>query len=110
MSKENYASEKITAWSYDMEGHADKCVDKYCESAQKDVSTLQLVATPCIDDHQTPPGDCEKTAEPSAVCAQIVLKFLYLARIGRPYFCCQQIPLQDQRQNGTKLETKDFYG
>ena len=76
-AKENYSLEKVTAWSFDMEGHAGKCKGRYCASAQKDVSILQLVATPCIDDHQIPPGDCEKTGELSAV---------YLARIGRPFF------------------------
>ena len=26
---------KTAAWSYDMEGHAEKCVERYCESANK---------------------------------------------------------------------------
>ena len=55
------------------------CFARYCESAQKDVSSLQQVATPCIDDHQIPPGDYETTGEFTAVCAQIVMKCLYLA-------------------------------
>ena len=43
---------KTSAWSYDMEGHARKCVERCCELAK--------------------------------VCSHIVLKCLYLARIGRP--------------------------
>ena len=69
-----------------MEGHAETCVERYCESAQKDVSILQQPATPCIDDHLIPPEDCETTRELSTVCAQIVLVCVYLARPVRPDF------------------------
>ena len=44
---------KTSAWSYDMEGHARKCVERYCELADK--KTVQLctkVSYPCLDDHQ----------------------------------------------------------
>ena len=63
-----YSLEKITAWSYGMEGHAEKCVERYCALARKDVSSLQQVATPCIDDHLVPPEDHETTRELSALC------------------------------------------
>ena len=46
----------------------------------KDVSSLQQVVTPCVDDHPIPPIK----GELSDVCAHIVLRCLYLARIGRP--------------------------
>ena len=75
---------KITAWSYDMEGHAEMCFERYCESAKNNVSSLQQVATPCIDSHLVPPEDCETTGKLSAVCAQIVLKCLFLTGTGRP--------------------------
>ena len=39
------------SWSYDMEGHAKKCVQWYCELANKTTQQLFKVATPCIDDH-----------------------------------------------------------
>ena len=42
----------ISSWSYDMEGHAKKCVERYCELANKTTQQLFKVATPCIDDHQ----------------------------------------------------------
>ena len=68
-----------------MEGHAEKCVERYCELARKDVSPLQEVASPCKDDHQIPPEGQEQIREFTVVCAQIVMKCLYVARIGRPH-------------------------
>ena len=34
-----------------MEGHAKKCVERYCELANKTTQQLYKVSTPCIDDH-----------------------------------------------------------
>ena len=51
-----------------MEGHAEKCVERYCESAKVDISSLPQVATPCIDDHLKPPEGGETTGELSAEC------------------------------------------
>ena len=28
-------AETVSSWSYDMEGHAKKCVERYCELANK---------------------------------------------------------------------------
>ena len=42
---------KIVAWSYDMEGHAKKCVERYCELGNKKTEQLYNVSTPCLDDH-----------------------------------------------------------
>ena len=42
---------RISSWSYDMEGHAKKCVERYCELANKTTQQLHKVSTPCIDDH-----------------------------------------------------------
>ena len=42
---------RISLWSYDMEGHAKKCVERYCELANKTTQQLYKVSTPCIDDH-----------------------------------------------------------
>ena len=41
----------ISSWSCDMEGHAKKCVERYCELANKTTQQWHRVATPCIDDH-----------------------------------------------------------
>ena len=35
-----------------MEGHAKKCVERYCKLANKTTQQLYKVATPCMDDHQ----------------------------------------------------------
>ena len=58
--------------------NAEKCFEIDRELAKKYVSSLQQVVTPCIDDHHVPREDCETTGEFSAVCAQTVLKCLYL--------------------------------
>ena len=42
----------ISSWSYDIEGHAKKCVERYCEQANKTTKHIFKVATPCLDDHQ----------------------------------------------------------
>ena len=68
-----------------LQGHAETCVERYCEMAAKTTFSLQLVAaTPWVDDHSLPPEDFQSKGEVSDVCAQIVLKALSLARIGRP--------------------------
>ena len=43
---------RISSWSYDMEEHAKKCVERYGELANKTTQQLYKVSTPCIDDHQ----------------------------------------------------------
>ena len=45
-------AETLSSWSYDMEGHATKCVERYCELANKSTQQFFKVATPCMDDHQ----------------------------------------------------------
>ena len=41
----------ISSWSYNIIGHAKKCVERYCELANKATQQLCKVCTPCIDDH-----------------------------------------------------------
>ena len=41
----------ISPWFYDTEGHAKKCVERYCELANKTTQQLCKVSTPCLDDH-----------------------------------------------------------
>ena len=67
-----------------MEGHAEKCVERYRELANKTTQQLYKVATPCVDDHQFKEEDMGSVGKLSNVCSQIVLQCLYLARIGRP--------------------------
>ena len=75
---------RISSWSCDMEGHAKKCVERYCELANKTTQQLYKVSTPCIDDHHFEEEELKSVGELSQVCSQIVLICLYLARIGRP--------------------------
>ena len=44
---------RISSWSYDMEGHAKKCVERYCEMENKTTQQLYKASTPCIDDHHS---------------------------------------------------------
>ena len=74
----------VPSWSCDMEGHAKKCVERYCELANKTTEQLKKVATPCLDDHHFQEEEENgSVGKFSTVCSQIVLKCLYLARIGR---------------------------
>ena len=77
-------SVRISSWFYDMEGHAKKCVERYCELANKTTQQLYKVSTPCIDDNHFKEEELKSEGEWSKVCSQIVLKCLYLARIGGP--------------------------
>ena len=67
-----------------MEGHAKKCVERHCELAKKTTQQLYKVSTPCIDDHHFKEEELKSVGELSSVCSRIVLKCIYLARIGRP--------------------------
>ena len=66
-----------------MEGHAKKCVERYCELANKSTQQLHKVATPCIDDHQIEEEKIGSVGELSTVCSQFGLKCLCWSRIGR---------------------------
>ena len=67
-----------------MEGHAKKCVERYCELANKTTQQLYKGSTPCIDDHHFKEEGLKSEGELSKVSSQIVLKCLYVARIGSP--------------------------
>ena len=58
--------------------------ERYCELANKTTQQLYKVSTPCIDDHHFKEEETKSVGELSKVSSQIVLKCLYLARIGRP--------------------------
>ena len=86
---------ETVAWSYDVEGHAKKCVERYCELAKK--------------------RQCNKTKFQhlawmitTSVCSQIVFflkkKNLYIALPGLT-FCDLYTNLQEQSQNGQEPVT-----
>ena len=95
---------RISSWSYDMECHAKKCVERYCELANKTTQQLYKVSTPCIDDHHFK-EKMKSVGELSQVCSPTVLKCFYLARIGRPDVLWSVKNLCDRSQNGPKRVT-----
>ena len=64
---------RISSWSYDMEGHAKKCVERYCELANRTTQQFYKVSIPCIDDHFRD-KELKFVGELSKVSSQIVLK------------------------------------
>ena len=67
---------RISSWSYDTEGHAKKCVERYCELANKTTQQLYKVSTTCIDDHHFKEEELKSVGELSKVCSQFVLKLM----------------------------------
>ena len=65
---------RISSWSYDMEGHAKTCVERYCELANRTTQQLYKLSTPCIDDHHFKEEEVKSVGELSKVSSQIVLK------------------------------------
>ena len=60
-----------------MEGHAKKCVERYCELSNKTTQQLYKVSTPYIDYHHFKEEEEMKSVGGlSQVCSQIVLKCL----------------------------------
>ena len=60
---------RISSWSYDMEGHAKKCAERYCELANKTTQQFYKVSTPCIDDHHFKEEETKSVGELSQVCS-----------------------------------------
>ena len=54
---------KTVAWSYDMEGDAQKCVERHCELANKETEQLYKVSSPCLDDHNFKTEELEPIGE-----------------------------------------------
>ena len=60
-----------------------KCVERYCELANKTTQQLYKVSLPCIDDHHFKEEELKFRGRMVKSCSQIVLKCFFLARIGR---------------------------
>ena len=69
---------RLSSWSEDMEGHAKKCVERYCELANRTTQQLYKASTPCIDDRHFKEEELKSVGELSQVCSQIVLKMFVL--------------------------------
>ena len=93
----------ISSWCYDMEGHAKKCVERYCELANKTTQQLYKVSTPCIDDHHFK----EENWKPWENCQNYALKLSSNAYtwhvLDDPIFDGQWTNLHDRSKNGPKL-------
>ena len=61
-----------------------KGVETHRGLANLKTEQLYKVSCPCLDDHHVEKEDLGSVGELSEVCAQIVLKCLYVARIGGP--------------------------
>ena len=59
---------RFSSLSYDMEGHAKKCVERYCELANKTTQKLYKVSTPYIDDHHCKEEELKFVGKLSKVC------------------------------------------
>ena len=64
----------ISSWSYDMEGHAKKCAERYCKLANRTTQQLYKVSTPCIHDRHFKEKELKSVGELSKLRSQIVLK------------------------------------
>ena len=60
---------RISSWSYDVDGHAKKCVERYCEFANKTTQQVYEVSTPWIDDHHFKEEEMKSVGELSHVCS-----------------------------------------
>ena len=67
---------KISTWSYDMEGHAKKCVKRCFELANKTTQQLYKVSNPCHDDHQFKEEEMKSVGQVLDVCSESVVKCL----------------------------------
>ena len=61
---------RISAWSYDMAGNAKKCVERYCELANKTSQQLYKVSNPFIGDHHFKEEELKSVGELSSECSQ----------------------------------------
>ena len=60
-----------------------KCVERYCELANRTTQQLYKISTLCIHEHHVK-EELKSVGDLSKVCSQIVLKYSCLTRIGRP--------------------------
>ena len=61
----------------------EKCVERHCELANKKTGQLYNVSTLWLDDHNFKKENRRRLETCPKVCWQVVLKCLYVARIGR---------------------------
>ena len=85
-----------------------KCVERYCELANKTTQQLYKVSTPCIDDHHFKEEEMKSVGELSKVCSQNCSEMLILGTYWKTwYFYGQWTHLHVPSRNGPKLVTND---
>ena len=90
----------ILSWSYNMVGHAKKCVERYCELANK---TTQQLYKSIYSMHRCPPLQRRR----NKICWRLVTRMLpncseMLVRIGRPDILWSVKNLHDRLRHWTK--------
>ena len=79
----NSQAEGVKAWKYQMHGHAERCLAKYCELANVPATDFKNVTTPNLDDHQLQPEDFETKGNLAPIASRIVLTALFFAGMIR---------------------------
>ena len=100
---------KTLAWSYDMEGRAQKCVERFCELANKKTEQLYKVSSPCLDDHHVKKEELETVGDYlkyALISYQIACTWHELVDLT---FCGQSRNWHDLSQNGLKYATDDWH-
>ena len=67
-----------------MSGHAEKCVERYCQLTGASAKNFKKVATPCMYGHTFTQEELTEKGKLSDISARVVLKCLYMASVGRP--------------------------
>ena len=98
----------ISSWSYDMEGHAKKCVERYCELANKTTQQLYKVSIPCTDDHHFKEEELKSGENCQKYALKLFWNAFYWHVLEDPIFYGQWTNLHDRSQNGPKLVTNDY--
>ena len=74
-------AEVISSWSYDMEGHAKKCVENISNWQNETTQKFFEVVTPCMDDHQFKEEETKSVEEfvhsLLTICAEISVSGSY---------------------------------
>ena len=83
-----------------------KCVERFCELANKKTEQLYKVSSPCLDDHHVNKEELESVGELSQVSYQIACTWHELVDLT---FCGQSRNWHDLSQNGLKYATDDYF-
>ena len=75
----------VTRITYDMKDFLHSCVDRYCELAKVDRSSLKSVSTPFHELRTATPivNETEKTGRLQPIASKVLMKILFAARMAR---------------------------